>query len=140
MKPFTDRCRHVAVFLDNQGHYLCQEKLKYESSSFVHEKLGYVFSPGNSSFFKVTSLLYSTKYYFYNVGCSTPLNLTLPLTTNSLDPKEFGVLIRTQVLTELNNLAKASWWDGLLNPWTIAIVCIVGGLIWYFNKTGGKLH
>ena len=51
---------------------------------------------------KLTRLLEIETYYFYNINCVTPLTIGTPINSLVLDPKEFGAIMDTKQLINLN--------------------------------------
>ena len=51
---------------------------------------------------KLTRLLEIETYYFYNINCVTPLTIGTPINSLVVDPKEFGAIMDSRQLINLN--------------------------------------
>lgn len=137
MKPFTDRCKHVALIFDNHGLYLGKVRLKWEKPTFQFKNRIYNFLPKKSTFFKLVYFTHSVKYYLYN--CDNPMPFILNQNPAPvISAVAYKNIIETDFITKLNDLAKPSLLSALFTPRNIIFFLIIVGIAFYF-LTGGKL-
>lgn len=137
MIPFTDWCRHRALFFDDLGHYVGCCNLKYSEPTFGFKGRLYNFLPERSSFFKFRTLFSTRKFYFYTVRDPMPLVLdskSAPI----VDSKAYKHIMQTDLIKKLNDLQKNDFFSWLFQP-KIIIPLIIGiAVLWYILQ-GGKI-
>lgn len=133
MKPFTDWCKHVAVFFDDDGQFVGLKKLKYSETTFVFKDRTFNFLPFECSRFKTPKLISSTKYYQYNFNDPMPLIIkkqAIPL----VNSQAYKNIIDTDIIKKINDLAKPNWLSMLFQPKVMVVVILIAVAIWYFSK------
>lgn len=138
MEPVFDIVKHFAVFYDEAGNFHGTKKLDKNSLHFRYCRRSYVFRPKHSSFTKKWRVLWTEKYYHYNIDNPEPLIFKQDYTP-FMTSQQFDTLIESKVMHELNNLARAGWLEKLLTPTNIIIGIVVLIIVWWMNHNGGKL-
>jgi hypothetical protein len=139
LQPLTDWCKHCAVFFDVQGRPIGKKRLDYSQPTFIFMKGGYNFKPLKSSFFKITNILSTTKYYFYHLGNPNPLCLSYVPVSIVMSAEDYGTLLETDILRKLNDLSKENLLSKLLTPRNIIIGLVIIAAIYWMATHGGKL-
>lgn len=138
-KPITDKCKHLAAFLDDTGKHIGLKKLNYFQKTFLYKEHGYNFDPLNSTFISLTYWFSKTKIYFYHLNDPNPLKLDL---NNSpvIDSLVFGSIIDSNVIKKLHDQQKDNdFFKKFLTPVNIVIfLIVVGVVIWFFMNGGIK--
>lgn len=135
-RPFTDKCKHIAVFYDNHGTYLGQKKLKYQERFFSYKGNAYNFIPEKSTWFKRVGIFTKTKYYHYNIFDAMPLVLDKkcqPLMHNDT----YKAILDSDLVKKLN--PKNTSLLDLIGGWKGAIVILIIGAAIYYFASGGTL-
>lgn len=130
-----DIVRYYAVFYDANGVYIGKKRLDRKLSTFSFLRRSFVFDPLNSSYFKIWNPFWATKFYSYNLDNPEPLTNKLnyqPFMTAS----QFNILIETNALQKLNDLAKKNWLLEFLTLPNIIVAVVVAVGIWYLMNKG----
>lgn len=128
-----DYTKHYAVFYDDNGNYHGRKRIKKDSSVFSYCGRSYVFRPFHSTFFKDTGMIWKTRYYHYHVNNPEPLIIKQnykPFMTAS----QFNIVIETDALKKLNDLANESLLSKIFTAKNIIIGLIAIAII-YFGST-----
>lgn len=142
MEPIFDIVKHYANFYDEAGNFHGSKRIDKHTINFRYCRRSFVFRPKHSSFTKKWRILWTEKYYHYNLDNPEPLVFNKgykegfePLLTS----RQFDTLIESKVMHELNKLSQSGWLEKLLTPANIIIGIVVLILVWWFNHNGGKL-
>lgn len=133
--PFTDWCKHKAVFFDDKGLFLGMKGLNYKEKYFYYKDGAYNFIPSKSSFIKVKCIFRNVKYYFYYINNPNPIVLDkkcVPI----LDSVPYKTILESDLVKKLN--PKKSRLLELLNFKVIIIILVIIAVIYYF-VSGGTL-
>lgn len=136
LTPITHWCSHYAVFYDDNGLYVGKKKIKWKDKFFSWNNRSYNFLPDDSSFFKVTRILSSQRYYFYNVNNAMPLVLDKKLEP-VLDNSAYKSILDSDLVKKLN--PKKSNFLEFFGSWKGLLLLLVIGAAAYYFLSGGSL-
>lgn len=125
---------HFAIFYDENGEYLTTKHISKTDKKFKYKDKQYNIKRKKASYFERKGLVYDRRFYFYNIGCPDPYNLTEPPEV-LIDPKMYNEILETKVTKDLNTV-KESLLSKIDTKTAIFILLGVGALI-YFLVNGG---
>jgi hypothetical protein len=139
MRPITDMCNHVAIFLDDSGRHVGRKTIPYGCTSFTFNHKGYFNRPLDCTVVKVGSFMNWTKQYYYFVSDPNPITFVrnyIPL----ISAEDIGQILESDAIKKINAFASPNkFLEFITNPIVLIVLGIVSVLIWWISQHGGKL-